>query len=45
LAISKQLAEHLGADLELRESTSAGCVFALALPLSRVSDTAKSAAG
>jgi two-component system sensor histidine kinase FlrB len=31
LALSKQLASHLGAELELCESTSAGCVFALKL--------------
>jgi signal transduction histidine kinase len=34
LAISKQLALHLGAELELRHSSPAGCVFALALPAS-----------
>jgi len=33
LAISKQLANHLGAGLELKSSTSDGCVFALTLPL------------
>src|SRR6185503_16897765 len=32
LAISKQLANHLGASLELRSSTPQGCVFALLLP-------------
>lgn len=32
LAISKQLANHLGAGLELRQCSSAGCVFALCLP-------------
>jgi len=32
LAISKQLANHLGAGLELRRSTPQGCVFALVLP-------------
>jgi signal transduction histidine kinase len=32
LAISKQLANHLGAILELRSSSSAGCVFTLSLP-------------
>ena len=31
LAISKQLANHLGAGLELKSSTSRGCVFALTL--------------
>lgn len=34
LAISKQLANHLGAGLELRLSSPAGCVFALTLPSS-----------
>lgn len=34
LAISKQLANHLGASLELKSSSSAGCVFALELPAS-----------
>jgi signal transduction histidine kinase len=34
LAISKQLANHLGAGLELRESSAAGCVFILSLPAS-----------
>jgi nitrogen-specific signal transduction histidine kinase len=29
LALSKQLSSHLGAELDLCESTSAGCVFAL----------------
>jgi len=33
LAISKQLANHLGAELELKSSTSEGCVFSLTLPL------------
>ena len=32
LAISKQLANHLGATLELESSTAQGCVFRLALP-------------
>jgi signal transduction histidine kinase len=34
LAISKQLANHLGADLELRHSSPSGCVFLLTLPAS-----------
>ena len=34
LAISKQLANHLGAGLELKSSSSVGCVFALELPAS-----------
>ena len=32
LAISKQLANHLGATLELKNSGSSGCTFALVLP-------------
>jgi signal transduction histidine kinase len=32
LALSKQLASHLGAELELRENTKSGCVFALTVP-------------
>jgi signal transduction histidine kinase len=32
LAISRQLANHLGAQLELESSTPQGCVFALTLP-------------
>jgi signal transduction histidine kinase len=35
LALCKQLANHLGADLQLRSSTPAGCVFSLELPLTR----------
>lgn len=38
LAISKQLADHLGANLELSENTASGCVFAVDLPLARVSE-------
>jgi signal transduction histidine kinase len=34
LAISKQLANHLGAGLELRENSAAGCGFVLSLPAS-----------
>lgn len=34
LAISKQIADHLGAKLELAESTARGCVFLLELPVS-----------
>ncbi|HEY2951643.1 MAG TPA: sensor histidine kinase [Verrucomicrobiae bacterium] len=33
LAISKQLANHLGADLELKSTGPAGCVFTLSLPV------------
>jgi len=32
LAISSQLAKHLGAELELKKSSLAGCTFRLALP-------------
>ena len=32
LAISKQLANHLGAALELKSHSAAGCVFALTVP-------------
>lgn len=32
LAISKQLANHLGAGLELKRSSASGCVFVLSLP-------------
>ncbi|MBK7999169.1 MAG: HAMP domain-containing histidine kinase [Verrucomicrobia bacterium] len=34
LAISKQLANHLGASLELNTSSNSGCVFVLSLPAS-----------
>ncbi len=34
LAISKQIADHLGARLELGESSPGGCVFVLELPVS-----------
>jgi len=33
LAISKQLANHLGAGLELKTGSGSGCVFALTLPV------------
>lgn len=33
LALCKQLANHLGAELELATSTTAGCAFALKLPV------------
>ena len=32
LALGKQLANHLGAELDLAASTTAGCIFALKLP-------------
>jgi len=35
LAISKQLARHLGAELRLERSTRAGCVFTLTVPKKR----------
>jgi signal transduction histidine kinase len=35
LALCKQLAQHLGAALELRRNTPEGCVFALTLPLAQ----------
>ena len=35
LVISKQLANHLGADLRLERTSAAGCVFLLELPLVR----------
>ncbi|MCL5096092.1 MAG: ATP-binding protein [Candidatus Omnitrophica bacterium] len=35
LAISKQLAHHLGATLELKSSSPQGCVFALVIPQKR----------
>jgi signal transduction histidine kinase len=34
LAISKQIADHLGAKLELAESSTLGCEFVLELPVS-----------
>jgi signal transduction histidine kinase len=39
LALCKQLAAHLDAELELVQSTPQGCVFALTLPESPVSDS------
>ena len=38
LAICKQLANHLGATLELKRTSSAGSVFALAVPLAQISE-------
>ncbi|MBI5772452.1 MAG: sensor histidine kinase [Verrucomicrobia bacterium] len=40
LAISKQLANHLGAALELKGSSAAGCHFALILPLENAGESA-----
>jgi signal transduction histidine kinase len=40
LAISKQLANHLGAALELKGSSAAGCHFALTLPLENAGKSA-----
>ncbi len=44
LAISKQLANSFGAELELKSNTSAGCVFALAIPLALCASSPKMAA-
>ncbi len=38
LALSRQLARHLGAELELTRSTESGCLFALILPQSLAGD-------
>ena len=35
LAISKQLAQHLGGTLELTSSSTAGCVFRFIVPLEK----------
>jgi signal transduction histidine kinase len=43
LALCKQLANHLGAELELAASTSAGCVFALSLRDPRRAETSAKA--
>jgi signal transduction histidine kinase len=43
LAISKQLANHLGAALELKSTSAAGCCFVLALPESVLKDHAGAA--
>jgi nitrogen-specific signal transduction histidine kinase len=40
LAISKQIADHLGAKLQLVESSSNGCVFLLQMPLTEIKETA-----
>jgi signal transduction histidine kinase len=40
LAISKQIADHLGAKLELAESSPKGCVFVLELPVSACEEAA-----
>ena len=39
LALCKQLANHLGAELALKTSTSAGCVFVLRLPRTQWRDS------
>lgn len=39
LAISKQISDYLGAELELAESSQAGCVFTLALPVTACEDS------
>jgi C4-dicarboxylate-specific signal transduction histidine kinase len=38
LAISKQLAHHLGADLELKTNSPGGCVFVLTVPTGALAD-------
>ncbi|MBI5775023.1 MAG: sensor histidine kinase [Verrucomicrobia bacterium] len=38
LALSKQLASHLGAELELAESSAAGCLFVLRLPKNLIAE-------
>lgn len=45
LAISKQLANQLGGELELKRSSPAGSVFALRLPASLFAEGIKAAAG
>jgi signal transduction histidine kinase len=40
LALCKQLANHLGAALELADNTAAGCVFRLNLPTAAAGDSA-----
>jgi signal transduction histidine kinase len=42
LAVSRQLANHLGAELRLRESTNRGCIFALTVPGTLTSSKAES---
>lgn len=42
LAISKQIADHLGAKLELAESSAQGCVFTLALPVTACEESSAS---
>ena len=39
LAISKQLAKHLGANLELKQSSAQGCVFRLTLADSKAAES------
>jgi signal transduction histidine kinase len=41
LALGKQLANHLGAELELANSTAAGCVFTLKLPVTKAAVLAR----
>ena len=43
LAISKQLANHLGADLRLKHNAPGGCVFVLAFPVTVTSEKSRRA--
>jgi len=43
LAISKQLANHLGADLELKSNSPEGCVFVLTVPTNVASEKSRRA--
>lgn len=43
LAISQQLAAHLGATLDLKSSSTAGCAFALGLPLTAADEKSERA--
>ena len=43
LAISKQLANHLGAQLELKSNSPAGCVFVLTVPTNVASEKSRRA--
>ena len=43
LAISKQLANHLGANLELKSNSPEGCVFVLRVPKNVASEKSRRA--
>ena len=43
LAISKQLSNHLGADLQLKHNAPGGCVFVLAFPVTVTSEKSRRA--